>query len=123
MTTLTIISKEELKSKLDKHEDFQLINVLGPDYDHLGSIPGSIRIPVDSLEKRLGELDKAKDAVVYCAGYECSASRKAAELLTSHGFCAIAYEGGLKEWKEAGFPIEANKKEKGKGKNKGGCSC
>jgi ArsR family transcriptional regulator len=121
MTTLTIISKEELKSKLDKKEDFQLINVLGPDYNELGSIPGSLRIPVDQLEKRLGELDKTKEAVVYCASYECHASRKAAEILTGHGFCAVAYEGGLKEWKEAGFPTEANKKDKGK--SKGSCSC
>jgi rhodanese-related sulfurtransferase len=120
MTTLTIISKEELKAKIDRKEDFQLVNVLGPEYDALGSIKGSLRIPLDSLEKRLGELDKSKEVVVYCASYECSASRKAAELLTSHGFCAIAYEGGIKEWLEKSpTPKDAKKEAQGKSS----CSC
>lgn len=119
MTTLTIISKEELKLKIDRKEDFQLVNVLSPDYYHLGSIKGSIKIPLDSLEKRFKELDKSKEVIVYCASYDCAASRKAAELLASHGFGVVAYEGGIKEWKEAGFPLEM---EKG-AKRKGACSC
>ena len=119
MTTLTIISKDELKAKIDRKEDFQLVNVLAPEYDHLGSIKGSMRIPVESLGTRLGELDKSKEVIVYCASFQCNASRKAAEFLAERGFHVAAYEGGIKEWTEAGFPMERNKE----AKRKGSCTC
>ena len=72
MATLTTISKEELKAKIDRNESFQLVNVLGPDYFHLGSIKGSKSIPLDELEKRLGELDKSKEVVVRLLGFKKS---------------------------------------------------
>jgi ArsR family transcriptional regulator len=119
MTTLTILSKEELKEKIDRKEDFQLINVLETEFYHLGSIKGSKRIPLVSLKKRLGELDKTKEVVVYCASYACQTSKIAAELLSHHGFRVIGYEGGIKEWKEAGFPVEYEKEAASKNKSKG----
>jgi rhodanese-related sulfurtransferase len=106
MKTITIISKEELKGKIDRHEDFELVNVLDPKYYRMGLIKGSKRIPLDDLDDRMQELDKTKDVVVYCASYDCHASRKAAEKLAEHGFRVAAYEGGIKEWKEAGYPTD-----------------
>ena len=50
----------------------------------------------------------AKDAaiVVYCAGPSCPQSRQAAEKLATFGYTRVdAYEGGLEEWKQAGFGI------------------
>ena len=49
-----------------------------------------------------------KDAsiVVYCAGPTCPASRQAAEKLAAFGYTHVeAYEGGLEEWKQAGFGV------------------
>lgn len=50
----------------------------------LGSIEGSINIPLDSLRERLGELDKNKKIIVYCAiglrGYVGT------RILMQHGF-------------------------------------
>ena len=123
MTTLTIISKEELKEKIERGDDFQLVNVLTPDYYHLGSIKGSLKIPCDELEKRLSELDRAKETVVYCASYACQASKKAAEFLAKRGFRVEAYEGGIKEWSEAGFPMETGTAPRAEAKKKGSCSC
>lgn len=109
MKTITTISKEELKRKIDGGGNCQIVNVLSPEYYHLGFIKGSLRIPVAELEKRSGELDRSREVIVYCASSECHASRLAAEKLDQLGFHASAYEGGIKEWKEAGFPIEADK--------------
>ena len=98
------VSKEELKEKL-KQGAAQVVNVLEPKWDSLGSIEGSVKIPVSQLEKRAGELDKGKEVITYCASHDCSASREGAEKLAALGFKVRAYEGGLKEWKESGLPV------------------
>ena len=101
------INKEELLEKIKKNDsNVQIVNVLSPDYYHMGAIQGSLKIPLDELEERLNELDKSKEVITYCANTQCSASRSAAELLAEKGFNVRAYEGGMKEWNEAGFPKE-----------------
>ena len=105
-TAIRTITKEELVQKMKNSQSVQVINVLDPKHYNLGSIKGSKKIPADQLNGRLGELDKSKEIVTFCASYECPASRKAAENLATQGFNVCAYEGGIKEWKEAGFPTE-----------------
>ena len=106
-STAKLMTKDELNRKMQAHEAVQVVNVLDPKDHTLGSIKGSVKIPLDQLDARLTELDKTKDVVTYCAGVDCNASKRAAEKLAGHGFRATAYEGGIKEWKAAGLPIEA----------------
>jgi rhodanese-related sulfurtransferase len=105
-TALQTISKEELKGKLDRGEPVQVVNVLSPESYSMGLIKGSLKIPVAELDQRLGELDKSKEVVTYCASYQCHASRNAAEKLAGKGFNVRAYEGGIQEWKDSGLPLE-----------------
>ncbi|HKQ47238.1 MAG TPA: rhodanese-like domain-containing protein [Phycisphaerae bacterium] len=105
-TTIQTISKEELSQKLSEHDRFQLLNVLEPEYYKEGIIRGSRKIPLSQLDRRFNELDKSQEVVVYCASHDCPASRQAAEALAAKGFDVKAYEGGIKEWKEAGLPTE-----------------
>ncbi|MBI3306373.1 MAG: rhodanese-like domain-containing protein [Candidatus Omnitrophica bacterium] len=100
------ITKEELSDKIRKYDPVQIVNVLSPEYYNLGSIRDSKKIPLDQLDARISELDRNKEVVTYCASYDCSASRMAAKKLAGKGFKVRAYEGGIKEWKEAGFPTE-----------------
>lgn len=100
------ISKEELSGKLTAGVPVQVVNVLNPDSYKLGIIKGSLKIPLKDLEKRAGELDKTREVVTYCASYRCRASGEAAHKLAGLGFNVRAYEGGIKEWKEAGLPVE-----------------
>lgn len=100
------ITKEELKKKLDRQEDFQLVNVLPPIYYNLGFIPGSKKIPVEDLERREKEPSKEKEVVVYCANDECKASRQAAEKLAADGFDVKVYTGGISEWTQSDYPTE-----------------
>lgn len=101
-----LITKEELNRKIQYEEPLQIVNVLDPEFYKFGFIKGSKRIPFHELESRLGELDRSKEVVTYCASSECNASRHAAELLAGKGFRVTAYGGGIKEWKEAGLKIE-----------------
>lgn len=105
-TAIQTISKEELHQKIQRQEPLQIINVLKPEHYNLGMIPGSMKIPVADLNERYLELDRTKEVVTYCAGPECPASREGAEKLAEMGFNVRAYEGGIKEWKEAGYPTE-----------------
>jgi rhodanese-related sulfurtransferase len=51
-------------------------------------------------------LPKDKDIIVYCASFECHASPTAARKLEQLGYTrVIDYEGGLQDWKEAGYPL------------------
>lgn len=101
-----VVTKDALNEKMTKGEPIQVLNVLDPQYYTLGVIKGSLKIPLAELEKRSGELDKAKEIVTYCADASCTASRKAAELLAGKGFQVSAYEGGIKEWSAAHLPVE-----------------
>ena len=112
-----VIRKEELLKQM-KEGSVQVVNVLDPEWYKLGIIRGSKKIPLDQLDRRLSELDKSREVITYCASYTCSASSEAAKKLAQKGFKVRAYEGGIKEWKEAGLPTEEVKSAQS---SEGGC--
>ncbi len=86
-----------------------VVNVLSKDHYDECHIEGSINAPFDELEKHAQSWDKQKEIVVYCASYICSASKNAYHKLKKMGFTHVhAYEGGTKEWKEKGFPVNGS---------------
>ena len=100
------ISKDEVRAKLDT-SDVLVVNVLAPPAYERIHIKGSIAIPkAELVSGRWKELDRTKEIVVHCSSYSCDASREAADFLEVKGFNARAYEGGIKEWAEAGLPME-----------------
>lgn len=107
---ISTITKEELSNKIDQKEDVQIVNVLDPKYYSLGFISGSVAIPLSEIDERSGELDRDREVIVYCASYECDASRKAAQKLENAGYVVSAYEGGIKEWKAARLPLQITTK-------------
>lgn len=97
------LSYDELKKMKDKHEDFVLIDVLPEESFNDAHIPDSINIPLknadfeNQVESAAG--GKKEKVVVYCASFDCNASRNAADKLDDAGFTDVyAYEGGVKEW-------------------------
>ncbi len=100
------MTKDEVLAKLGVGE-LVVVNVLKREaYDKI-RIKGSISIPRSELESgRWNELDRGKEIVVHCSSYECGASKMAADFLETKGFNVKAYEGGIKEWAEAGLPVE-----------------
>jgi rhodanese-related sulfurtransferase len=64
-----------------------------PEIKRFGAIKNAVNIPVDDLRKRMGELDKKRTFILYCAvglrgyiGYR---------ILTQHGFKAKNLSGGM----------------------------
>jgi len=63
------ISRDELKAKMDRKDDFVLVETLAKaSYDH-AHLPGAINIPPDQVATLAPTLlpDKSADIVVYCA--------------------------------------------------------
>jgi rhodanese-related sulfurtransferase len=108
-TNIQTISTQELHQKLENKQNFEFWNVLTDEYFKGENISGSRRVPLDKVgnEIRQSGLAKNADIVVYCAGPHCPQSRMAAEKLLKLGYDNVrAYEGGLEEWKQAGYGID-----------------
>ena len=84
-----------------------IINVLGAETHHDCHIKNTINAPLSLLAAYVKELPKDTELIVYCASYACPLSRKAWQLLTDLGFTNVyAYEGGINEWHQKGYPCE-----------------
>lgn len=103
------VSTDELRELLNNKRPIQFWNVLTDEYFKGENISGSRRVPLNKVgsEVRRTNLPKDTEIVVYCGGPTCPMSRMAAEKLMKLGYGNVrAYEGGLEEWKAAGFLIE-----------------
>ena len=108
-TNIQTISTQELYQKLQNKQSFEFWNVLTDEYFKGENISGSRRVPLDKVgnEVRQSGIAKNADIVVYCAGPHCPQSRMAAEKLVKLGYDNVrAYEGGLEEWKQAGYSFD-----------------
>ena len=100
-----LISREELKWKLDRGDDFKLVMVLGEWEYRAKRISGSLR--VSTPEEGLEALDPDEEIVLYDSGPACPASRMASRFLKAHGYVRVRrYAGGLEDWEGAGYLLE-----------------
>lgn len=63
------ISREELKTKIDAHDDFKLVETLPEKSFDNAHLPGAIHVPLDQIAALAPEVlpDKNAEIVVYCA--------------------------------------------------------
>jgi rhodanese-related sulfurtransferase len=66
---LKTISRDELKQKIDRKDDFLLVETLPAATYHHAHLPGAINLPPDQVTQLAPTLltNKAADIVVYCA--------------------------------------------------------
>jgi rhodanese-related sulfurtransferase len=107
-TTIPTITTAALAQRFADDVGVHVWNVLTDEWFKGELIPGSRRVPGDRLGDAVRRSSLSKDAsvVVYCQGPHCPASRQAAEKLAAFGYTRVeAYDGGLDEWKQAGFGV------------------
>jgi rhodanese-related sulfurtransferase len=85
-------------------ESVQLVDVRAQHEWDAGRIGGAVHLPLPELSERAGELDRERPVVVYCLGD--NRAEMAAEALAGAGLKAMAMEGGIQAWVDAGLPIE-----------------
>jgi rhodanese-related sulfurtransferase len=109
MTTANVTA-DELLAKLERADDFVLVDALAPMVYAHSHLPTAINLPpsaVDALRctKRFPNLDT--EIVVYCSNPECDDSVVTARKLTALGYTNVRhYAGGKDEWRERGLPLE-----------------
>jgi rhodanese-related sulfurtransferase len=108
----TIITRPELKAKMDRGDDFVLVEALSPAHYASSHLPGAINLPyefVDEAEKVLPGKDA--EIVVYCMNRGCSASGEEARELEEMGYSRVLhYADGKQDWIKAGLPVERSRR-------------
>jgi len=93
------IDVTELKQKLDRGDQFVLIDVREPHEHKIASIPGAKLIPLGEFSKHVGEFDKDADIVIHCKSGGRSA--RACGILRQAGFAHVRnVVGGITAWSD-----------------------
>jgi sulfur-carrier protein adenylyltransferase/sulfurtransferase len=92
------ITATELKQRLDKGEDIQIIDVREPAEVAIGTIPNSVHIPLAQVVNRMSEIDPNRETVVHCKMGGRSA--RAIDALKRSGFSGNLrnLKGGIIAW-------------------------
>jgi molybdopterin/thiamine biosynthesis adenylyltransferase/rhodanese-related sulfurtransferase/molybdopterin converting factor small subunit len=95
----TEIDPVEVKKKIDRGDNFLLIDVREPHEYQICNIPFAKLIPLGELPKRLNELDSAVEIVAHCKSGIRSA--KACDFLRQAGFRKVKnMKGGITAWSD-----------------------
>jgi adenylyltransferase/sulfurtransferase len=92
------IDPVEVKAKIDRGDNFMLIDVREPHEYQICSIPTAKLIPLGQVPQRLDELDRDIEIVAHCKSGMRSA--KAVDLLKKAGFRARNMKGGILAWSD-----------------------
>jgi len=92
------ITSTELKQRLDKGDDIQLIDVREDSEVAIARIPNSIHIPLGQVLARVNEIDQTRETVVHCKMGGRSA--RAIDALQRSGYTGklINLKGGIIGW-------------------------
>lgn len=97
---------EKVKSQMDRGDEFTLVDVREESEYAKDHLPGAIHLGKGVIERdveaRVPDLDTP--LVLYCGGGFRSAL--AADNLQKMGYSnVISMDGGIREWREKGFPL------------------
>jgi rhodanese-related sulfurtransferase len=93
------------KQMIESDPNLTILDVRTQSEYDAGHIQNATLIPISELGGRLGELDKNKEILVYCASGDRSAT--ASQTLVDNGFSKVYNMlGGITAWKNAGYWIE-----------------
>ena len=99
------LTPRQLASRLEAHENLDLIDVREPHEWDIGRIPGARLIPLGDLSAAMSSLDNRREIVVYCRSGIRSAD--ATRRLRAAGFQATNLAGGILRWSDEVDPSVA----------------
>ncbi len=102
------ILPEEVKSKLDKAEDFKIIDVRDSDEFESGHIPNALSLPYNQghFKEQYAALDWGKDVLIVIADSYENRANDAVKILANSGYTqAKILKGGMIDWQKYGYPI------------------
>jgi molybdopterin/thiamine biosynthesis adenylyltransferase/rhodanese-related sulfurtransferase len=91
------ITPADLSAEIERGEDLVLLDVREPWEAEIASLPGSMLVPLGSLESVIDKLDPAENFVVYC--HHGMRSEQALRVLQQRGFDHARHlSGGIDAW-------------------------
>jgi len=102
---------DAVKTRMDRGEKFLLVDVREESEYAKDHLPGAIHMGKGIIERdieaRVPELNR--EMILYCGGGFRSAL--AADNLQKMGYTrVISMDGGIRDWREKGYPLEAGQK-------------
>ncbi len=102
---MNLITRDELRQKLERHDQFKLVMTMSTLAYCSKHIPDSEQL--EPTDEALGALDPGEEIVVYCADVYCAASIYAYRALERRGYSRVRrYAGGIADWEDAGYRLE-----------------
>ena len=103
------MSRERLREKIERGDDFVLVDALSPLSFALSHLPGAINLTpgwVDDRARRRIPY-RTTEIVVYCESADCDSSVLVANRLIDLGYRNVShYADGKRDWEAAGLPLE-----------------
>ena len=100
-------SVDEIKARLDRGDKFTLVDVREESEFAKDHLPGALHLGKGVIERDIEQrvADTNTPLVLYCGGGFRSAL--AADNLQKMGYTnVVSMDGGIRAWREAGYPIE-----------------
>jgi len=99
------LSVKDARTLIDKTPNLYILDVRTPDEYKQVRMKNSVLIPVNDLEKRVGEVPKTRPILVICA--IGARSKTASDFLVSKGYKEVYHlNDGLVGWYRVGLPVE-----------------
>lgn len=109
---LSHVTREELWGKIERREDFALVDALAPISFAASHLPGAISMPPETVDGRAARLIPDRDTaiVVYCSSSTCESSVTVGLRLIALGYTDVRhYSEGKQDWADAGLPLEGGR--------------
>lgn len=101
--TITI---DELVDLLKSNQSYVIVDTRSRDDYDKAHILGAVSVPLNLTDSYAGKFDKNQIIVTYCGSFQCPDSRESAMEFMRLGFKNVwDYKGGIKEWKDRGYPV------------------
>lgn len=95
----------------DATPDTVLVDARIAELFNAGHLPGALSLPLAEIDSRLdaftAHIPTDRPLIIYCNGYGCPDSFDLGQILLQQGYQQVmVFEGGVPEWRDAGFAIE-----------------
>ena len=112
-TRIAFMAMEEVRERATAGGgDLVILDVRERDAYEAGHIPGARHVPRGQLELRIDQvLSDPTTSVLTCCEFGKISTLAAATLRTMGFTRAVALDGGMKAWREAGYPLETKARE------------
>jgi glyoxylase-like metal-dependent hydrolase (beta-lactamase superfamily II)/rhodanese-related sulfurtransferase len=109
--SVPFMSMAQLKANIENcRDDMIVLDVRERDAYDSGHVPGAFHLPRGQLELRVNEEFKDPTRrILVCCEFGRISTLATATLRTMGFLGAVALDGGIKAWREAGYPLEVSK--------------